>query len=251
MEGDIIMDIPSYLMGRRSGGSGGATIEVVTELPEIGEANVIYLVPKQDEDENNVFDEYLYINNEWELIGTTDIDLSNYYTKSEINRFSPIYDFLSTTTATTIPSTGIYLPANDLTALTAIVNEVYLKGQHSFGIHFSYYENSGASVLFASAPSNRLIQMKPTTYDFMAMTPGNASLLYLQMLRVYMLRIEISWNNDTATVTSARVIGDIGSVLSTKNESSYTPTGDYNPATKKYVDDSIAAAITTTLGGSF
>ena len=93
--------------------------------------------------------------------------------------------------------------------------------------------------------------MKPTTYDFTAMIPSNASLLYLQALRVYMLRIEISWNNDIATVTSARVIADTGSVLSTKNQTSYTPTSDYHPATKKYVDDSIASAITTTLGGSF
>ena len=73
------MDMMSYLMGRNSSGAKkGAKIEVVTELPEIGEANVIYLVPKETEDENNVFDEYLYINDEWELIGTTDIDLSGY-----------------------------------------------------------------------------------------------------------------------------------------------------------------------------
>lgn len=39
--------------------------------------------------------------------------------------------------------------------------------------------------------------------------------------------------------------------LTTDNTTSYTPTADYNPATKKYVDDSIASAITTTLGGSF
>ena len=40
-------------------------------------------------------------------------------------------------------------------------------------------------------------------------------------------------------------------VLTTDNTASYTPASDYNPATKKYVDDSIASAITTTLGGSF
>ena len=39
--------------------------------------------------------------------------------------------------------------------------------------------------------------------------------------------------------------------LSKTNTTSYTPTGDYHPATKKYVDDSIASAITTTLGGSY
>lgn len=246
------MDMMSYLMGRNSGGGGkGAKIEVVTELPETGEANVIYLVPKQDEDENNVFDEYLYVNDEWELIGSTDIDLSNYYTKSEINKFSPMYDFLSTTTATTIPSGGLYLPANDLTVLTAIVNEVYSKGQHSFGIHFSYHENMGVSILLSSAPSNRLIQMKPTTYDFVATFPQNTSFTQLVSLKSYLFRIEMVWNGDVATVTSARIFEGAGFFLSTTNQSSYTPTANYHPATKKYVDDSIAAAITTTLGGSF
>ena len=40
-------------------------------------------------------------------------------------------------------------------------------------------------------------------------------------------------------------------VLLTNNTLSYTPTGDYNPATKKYVDDAIASAITTSLEASY
>lgn len=40
-------------------------------------------------------------------------------------------------------------------------------------------------------------------------------------------------------------------VLVKTNTSSYTPTSDYNPATKKYVDDAITAAITTSLEGSY
>ena len=30
-------------------------------------------------------------------------------------------------------------------------------------------------------------------------------------------------------------------MLTTENTTEYTPTGDYNPVTKKYVDDSVAA----------
>lgn len=90
------MDMMSYLMGKNSGGGGkGAKIEVVTELPEIGEANVIYLVPKETEDENNVFDEYLYINNEWELIGSTDIDISGKQDTMQFNTMpTPSIDYL-------------------------------------------------------------------------------------------------------------------------------------------------------------
>ncbi len=42
----------------------------------------IYLVPS-DSGENNQFDEYLWINNDWEQIGGLSLNLSNYYTKSE------------------------------------------------------------------------------------------------------------------------------------------------------------------------
>lgn len=42
-----------------------------------------------------------------------------------------------------------------------------------------------------------------------------------------------------------------GGALLSDNTYAYTPTSDYHPATKKYVDDSIASAITDALGGSY
>ena len=47
--------------------------------------NVIYAVPSKDPKEKDVRIEYVYINNDWEIIGTTKIDLSNYYTKAEVD----------------------------------------------------------------------------------------------------------------------------------------------------------------------
>lgn len=44
---------------------------------------------------------------------------------------------------------------------------------------------------------------------------------------------------------------DLSDYLAKDNTTSYTPSADYNPATKKYVDDCISSAITTTLGGSY
>ena len=64
--------------------------EVVDTLPESGEQNVIYLVKKDTSSEqNDVYDEYIWITDEdgashWEHIGSTAVDLSNYYTKTEI-----------------------------------------------------------------------------------------------------------------------------------------------------------------------
>lgn len=44
---------------------------------------------------------------------------------------------------------------------------------------------------------------------------------------------------------------DMSNYLSKTNTTSYTPTSDYNPATKKYVDDAISSAITTSLEASY
>lgn len=55
----------------------------VLQLPSIGAANVIYLVPK-DATENSFY-QYIWdsVESDWESIGDTDIDLSEYYTKDE------------------------------------------------------------------------------------------------------------------------------------------------------------------------
>jgi hypothetical protein len=55
---------------------------IVTALPAIGEEHKIYLVSKTGST-GDTFDEYAWINNAWELLGTLNIDLSDYYTKTQ------------------------------------------------------------------------------------------------------------------------------------------------------------------------
>lgn len=57
--------------------------EIVESLPEEGLSNVIYLVPRENAEDS--YSEYLYTNNQWNPIGSTTIDLSNVYTKQEID----------------------------------------------------------------------------------------------------------------------------------------------------------------------
>lgn len=71
-----------------------ASFEVVDELPTEGiKTNTIYLVPSQSSGLNNVYDEWVYINNKWELIGTTAIDLSNYLAKDNTTSYTPTSDY--------------------------------------------------------------------------------------------------------------------------------------------------------------
>ena len=61
--------------------------EVVQTLPTSDiQTNVIYLVPKSTAGTNDVYDEYINMDGTsagWELIGSTQVDLSNYYTKTQ------------------------------------------------------------------------------------------------------------------------------------------------------------------------
>lgn len=63
--------------------AGQLKIEVVDSLPSTGDNFTIYLLSNENTEGTNVYEEYLYVNNKWELIGTTKIDLSNYYNKTE------------------------------------------------------------------------------------------------------------------------------------------------------------------------
>lgn len=55
----------------------GITYSVVTSLPSTGKAGVIYLISNSGSNPNS-YDEYIYVNNKFEKIGTTDVDLSGY-----------------------------------------------------------------------------------------------------------------------------------------------------------------------------
>lgn len=52
-------------------------VEKVSALPETGEELVLYLVPK-DGSTNDVYDEYIWEDGSYELLGTTQVDLSGY-----------------------------------------------------------------------------------------------------------------------------------------------------------------------------
>lgn len=62
------------------------SFEVVNVLPQTGEANKIYLVPATEGQQQNGYDEYIYVNESWEKIGSTNIDLSQYATKEYVNQ---------------------------------------------------------------------------------------------------------------------------------------------------------------------
>lgn len=65
------------------GGITGISFEIVQALPATGEAGVIYLISNSGTSPN-IYDEYIYVNNAFEKIGTTDVDLSGYLQTSDL-----------------------------------------------------------------------------------------------------------------------------------------------------------------------
>ena len=65
-------------------GLNSGIIKVVESLPEEGDENIIYLI-KKAQSRTDLYEEYLWVNGAWELLGNTSIDITNYYTKEEID----------------------------------------------------------------------------------------------------------------------------------------------------------------------
>ena len=80
------------------------SIEVVDTLPTTGEDNKIYLVPKEGST-GDVYNEYIWVNNTWELIGSTQVDLTGYATQDWVN--NQIQNFLTESQVTEIVNNSL------------------------------------------------------------------------------------------------------------------------------------------------
>jgi len=85
--------------------------------------DTIYMVPKTGST-GDVYNEYLYVNNTWELIGSTEVDLTNYATKSYVDGAVFSGDYNDLTNKPTIPS-AYTLP----TATTSSLGGVKVDGE--------------------------------------------------------------------------------------------------------------------------
>lgn len=83
--------------------------QVVQTLPATGVKGTIYLVSNSGTSPN-IYDEYIYVNNSFEKIGTTEIDLSDYVTEETLD--NALADYTTTSELATVATSGSY---NDLT----------------------------------------------------------------------------------------------------------------------------------------
>ena len=89
--GDNIIISGNVITATGAGGGAGFDVIVVQELPAEGQKGIIYLLAK-DGTAPDVYDEYVWITatQTFELIGTTQVDLSDYATKEDLSNYLPL-----------------------------------------------------------------------------------------------------------------------------------------------------------------
>lgn len=107
-----------YVTALRQAIAGALTRQIVTQLPtEDIDPNCIYMILKATAQTSNIYDEYMYINSNWELIGDSQLDLSNYYTKQEVNQLPAVASGVTSTKVgnydTHIADTNIHVTVAD------------------------------------------------------------------------------------------------------------------------------------------
>ena len=66
--------------------SAGLHRQIVTSLPTTGDEKIIYMVRvSNDNEDSDNYNEYMWIDGNWELIGNTRVDLSDYYNKTQVD----------------------------------------------------------------------------------------------------------------------------------------------------------------------
>ena len=91
--GSVECSDDNVLLTQASTTSGGTRFEVVAIRPEVGETGVIYLVPASNSTTENLYEEWVWVDDKWEQIGSAGLNLSNYAQLTTANTFSAANTF--------------------------------------------------------------------------------------------------------------------------------------------------------------
>ena len=165
-------------------------------------------------------------------------------TNIDIPEDKPIYTIsISNAHLLDNPSGITTLNEETIAELDVIVKDAAKKG-YAFLMIYTYYKNQNHQMLFSSGEGDDLLD-KPAYINIYGETVRGRYTTSGQLHRKYscQLRINMTWDNDVPTVTAGYLYSGYYIPLSTNNTIEFTPTSDYNPATKKYVDDTITEAM--------
>lgn len=119
------------------GKAGSVKFIVANELPtENIDESAIYMLPTSSAEENNMYDEYIYVNGAWENIGgaSVEVDLTNYFNKEEVKTITGELESLSTEVKDNLVN-AINEVASNSGGIPHLVNETITLYNHEPGIY--------------------------------------------------------------------------------------------------------------------
>ena len=270
---------PTVNIKGTKGDPGSVKMQVVSALPDKGDTDTIYLLKKDKPGEQNIYDEYIYTEDSgWEHIGDTSVDLTDYYTKEETNNeLNKKQNTLTAGDNITIENNIIsasgniptfYLYTGKSTYGANGFNAVYTSNDTIFKDFKVFYDSldtldcvvqlvfnsqfsgdSGNIVCYCSADPNvskadAVASISSLTFQsdckYFNYSANNNGLGFAMNVQVI---LDSSTKEPTAIYVGCVDIPYLP--ITTTNNSNvinFTPTQKYHPATKKYVDDSVANA---------
>lgn len=139
-------------------------VVVVDELPAVGDPTVIYLVPSEEGEEPNVYEEYVWLEDEerYELIGTTGIDLSNMVTTDTEQTITGDKTFTGDTAVANLTSEGdivtegkVVIGATGYNIKKDSTNLVIEADGNPVKVRGDLLPNTGATYTLGNASDNR------------------------------------------------------------------------------------------------
>ena len=111
-------------------------VKIVTELPETGLINRTYLVAKSESGDTDLYDEYLWVNDDWEFVGTKtiEVDLTDYAKVSDVP-----------TKTSELTNDSSFVTSTDLDEAISEVETI--KGEDGIGITKSEIDEDGNLVI--------------------------------------------------------------------------------------------------------
>ena len=229
---------------------------VVEELPASGNVNKIYLLADGD-----TLKEYHWTGTKWDPIGMVEFDLSKYSTTEQMNE-AIMAALNSAKTYTDEQIAGIkeksqifYWDGNTQQAGIDFWNTVVNATKDTQVIVYNNVSNSNSRYSSYVYFKKGQFTNQMTQYKF-SFTPHSLDVSdkvsYTQHVE-WKTVVQLTLNNTTVTNVGKWTYNDTIDYLRIDYDYStpYVPQYPGSPATKKYVDDSIATNITNVLGGSY
>ena len=271
---------PTVNIKGEKGDPGAVKMQVVDTLPDVGETDTIYLVKKNNPSEQNLYDEYVYTKTSgWEHIGDTSIDLTDYYTKEETDeKLNNKQDTLTPGNNITIED-NVISASGGVPTFDIYVNEDtrYMNGFNTTFDSNSEVVQNLQTFIDSLSTTDSIIRVCFQTYNISdgalvycisSSQPNTNMQEYLQkhssisyvsnMIDQHIsvdnkglaFKVYVALNlNSTTKKISSVVISTYNStylpITNTSNSAviNFTPTKNYHPATKKYVDDNVNTKI--------